>query len=614
MKHLLYLFAGITFSLSGQITTGQTTAVQIAPGKTMPAQTTTGPSNWNFEADSLGGWQQVPEDRWEVSGAAPLSGLASLHHSYDNPGSGVDVIGRSLEYPDLSEPLSIEFRIRHGYAPSSNNNWQLFFLSTGMEGFTDPSSLVSGMIFGVNFTGHDDHLKLWQLVEGNEIVILDTGLDYQEHIGTQGTPVFRLTRDPGGRWKISWYSGEATDSLVVLGEGREVEQVKGKYAGFRYAYTSAQDRKLWLGDIRVDGIFFRDTSPPAILSVKTIGLNGLGIRYDEEVTEPVWQSYLWKEMLPDSVSVASSMHRVFFRKEFPNRETQELHVSGITDREGNVMPDTVIFFRQDLASFGDVVINELMTDPDPPVYLPGCEYVELLNRYDQPIRLAGWTLSINSRSYDLQPVDLPPHEYLVLTYTGCDGRFGDVLQQGIITSPAALVNSGAELSLRDAHGRLIHRLDYEEMLRYDVNKSDGGWSLERVDPDHICGGGENWRVSDAWQGGTPGKENSASGRLIDATPPELIAVGIPDTHLVRLTFNEYLYIATDADTSLFRINDLPASLTVEQFPYAGRVIELRSAGPLAADKWYVIELNAISDCAGNILEGATESTLSIKLP
>ncbi|MDF1572701.1 MAG: hypothetical protein P1P82_13915 [Bacteroidales bacterium] len=101
-KHLVYLFAGITFSLSGQ-------------------------SVFDFEKDSLSGWLQVPEGRWERSAANAISGAGSLHHAWDNPASGVDLIATDLQYPDLSDTLSVSFRVRHGYPPSSGNNWQFFF-------------------------------------------------------------------------------------------------------------------------------------------------------------------------------------------------------------------------------------------------------------------------------------------------------------------------------------------------------------------------------------------------------------------------------------------------------------------------------------------------------
>ncbi len=44
------------------------------------------------------------------------------------------------------------------------------------------------------------------------------------------------------------------------------------------------------------------------------------------------------------------------------------------------------------AEWGDVVINEVMADPDPGAGEFLGEYVELFNRSDYPVQLEGWRL------------------------------------------------------------------------------------------------------------------------------------------------------------------------------------------------------------------------------
>ncbi|MCF8352035.1 MAG: hypothetical protein K9H15_12765, partial [Bacteroidales bacterium] len=141
MKPIVFLFLLLCMPVSGQLSV-------------------------DFEDGTMAGWLQVPAGRWEVSGDRPLEGDSSLHHAFDNPVGGVDYIGRDLNYPDTTETLGISFEIRHGYSPSSGNNWQLFFLASKYSGLKagDPGS--SGMIMGVNFTGSDDRVKLWQIIRG----------------------------------------------------------------------------------------------------------------------------------------------------------------------------------------------------------------------------------------------------------------------------------------------------------------------------------------------------------------------------------------------------------------------------------------------------------------
>lgn len=576
LKILLWFFAGCTISLSGQ---------QL----------------FDFEEDSLTGWLQLPPGRWERIASDPIVGGGSLHHAFDNPASGVDQVARNLQYPDLSDTLAVSFRVRHGYPPSSGNNWQLYFLASGYLQPEKNETIESAFIFGVNYSGYDDHLKLWHLLNGDVIEILDTGLDYQDSIGTAGEPLFRITRYPGGRWEVAWQVSGDTEALQSLGGGMEIEAQHGKFMGFRYAYSSSQDRKLWLDDISVQGRFYRDILPPRITGVRILGLNGLEIMYNEPVLRNDQIRYSWDMVEPDSLFRAPDLHRIYFSQSFPNREVQELHVSGIQDLENNAMRDTILRFRQNLTAFGDVVINEIMTDPDPPVYLPACEFVELYNRYNASVDLAGWHLYINEREYALQFATIPPGDYLILTHPDCNGSYENIEQQGILTSSTALVNGGGVLRLTDRHGRLIHYLEYAEMERYGNEKADGGWSLERVDSDNLCGGSENWHISENGKGGTPGTGNSHHHKVPDTKPPFMVDVGIPSASQVNVTFSEPILIHY-ADHTGFMLGDDPAIPASGPGTFAGKEIQLALDQPLDTSMLYQLTLENISDCAGNVAE------------
>jgi hypothetical protein len=584
-KHLVYLFAAITFPLTGQYV-------------------------FEFEQELHPGWLQLPAGRWECTAVNTISGEGSLHHAWDNPAQGVDLIARNLEYPDLSDTLEVAFRVRHGYPPSSGNNWQLFLLAGNYHGLDENSGNNTAMVFGVNFSGYDDHLKLWQLLDGNAIVILDTGLDYQEQIGTSGEPLFRVTRFPGGNWEVAWHLHGERDSLRLLGEGVEIEKKTGKYLGLRYSYSPAQDRKLWVDDLSVKGSFHRDTVPPRVAGLRVLKLDGLEVTYSEPVSPSGPDRYNWNGMSPDSLLLSGAIHRLFFREPFPNRITQALHISGLLDLEGNRMVDTLVYYRQDLAAFGDVVINEILTDPDPSVYLPPCEFVELYNRYVSPIDLNGWRLEVNNRVYEMRGSLIQPQGYAVLTHPDCDGKYGDAVQEGALTSSTALVNGGASIRLLDPFGRLIHCVEYEEMIRYGHQKTDGGWSLERADPDNLCGGAENWDISIDDRGGTPGGENSQRYSIPDYSPPYAVGLGVPSGDRISLVFDEYILVQP-GDQSRFLLDNIPFTHAASRTTYAGKELLLDLAHPTESGRLYHLVLEDVSDCAGNV---APEQEITFRLP
>ncbi len=136
-------------------------------------------------------WQQVPEERWECDTAEAISGLLSLHHSFENPDAGEDYLILSHDPLQVSDSFFISFRVRHGYPPSAANNWQVAILADcglgmnpAMESNGIPCTITGGMILGVNFMGSDDLMKLWTCKNGNCEVSCITSLNYQEQVGT----------------------------------------------------------------------------------------------------------------------------------------------------------------------------------------------------------------------------------------------------------------------------------------------------------------------------------------------------------------------------------------------------------------------------------------------
>jgi hypothetical protein len=158
----------------------------------------------------------------------------------------------------------------------------------------------------------------------------------------------------------------------------------------------------------------------------------------------------------------------------------------------------------------DVVINEIMADPEPPNGLPEYEYLELFNRTSKLISLGGWTLSLGSNDKVFPDVLIGPGEYLLLgnddvaSLFSCFGKF-------VGFTSFSITNEGQGIILRDHHQQLISAINFTDNWYGDSDKSGGGWSLEQIDPGNPCGGEENWKASDHPSGGTPGSLNSVDG-------------------------------------------------------------------------------------------------------
>ena len=108
----------------------------------------------NFESGSVSGWTQSASGRWRADTISSLSGRFSLHHIFDNPETGSDRIG--IPEGDLHPALGNSrwsFLIRHGYDPSSSNNWAVFLMSDASPSVLSIDGNTNGFAIGVNLTG-----------------------------------------------------------------------------------------------------------------------------------------------------------------------------------------------------------------------------------------------------------------------------------------------------------------------------------------------------------------------------------------------------------------------------------------------------------------------------
>ena len=82
-------------------------------------------------------------------------------------------------------------------------------------------------------------------------------------------------------------------------------------------------------------------------------------------------------------------------------------------------------------------------------------------------------------------------------------------------------NSGLTIALYDNQKRLADRLDYDPS-QHKKGFEDGGYSLERIDPERKCGQKYNWATTLSAKGGSPGSENTVKASNPDQLPPQII--------------------------------------------------------------------------------------------
>ncbi len=555
--------------------------------------------SWNFESGGLSDWKQLPAGRWEITPDNAIEGCASLHHRYDNPSRGIDGIWYTHQYPLLSDTLRFLFRIRHGYPPSSINNWQFHCLATSRMTGEAKSAGGQAIVLGVNADASDDQVKIWQVNGTTYSVVASSDMDYQEQVGIEGTPWFQLVRYPGGWWVASW-KNDTLSPWKPLCSGMEKMPPSGKYMGFRYSYSSSQDRKLWVDDVEIHGSFFRDTIPPELISASLESPYCVFLRFSESLHSASILSVTRNGQSADSVHIIDDFAEAWFREPFENRTETPLSVTGALDRECNRMRDTITVVILNLAEFGDVVINEVMVDPTPRVYLPAHEYVELYNRSEFSLNLENWNLAVNARSYSLPDVEIVPDSFVVLLQDDAEDEFpGKTVP--VMTSSTALTNGGATIRLVDPYHRLIHVVTYPDPGILDAGKAEGGWSLEYMAPDAICAGTENWAFSTHWKGGTPCAVNSVYSKMVEAghyPRPVIKSYGFDDSVHLRLWFSDPVMLRR-VDTLFLTGGDTIRGISETAYmPTAGGELVYRLDRTLHRGTSYILDSGSWTTCKG----------------
>lgn len=245
----------------------------------------------------------------------------------------------------------------------------------------------------------------------------------------------------------------------------------------------------------------------------------------------------------------------------------DITVSGTAFQDTFYVPD-----------YREIVINELMIDPSPPNDLPEIEYIEIKNNSDRTINLQHLSLSDISSKVPLPFYLLEANNYLLL----CSdlSLFPNINNAMEINLPS-LNNSSDSVRLLLHDSVLIDEVNYQE--NWHTVTTEGGISLEQINPFSLCSNAANWASCTHSSGGTPAYQNSVFNNSPDASPPELITIEwLTDT--LNLIFDESATINT-------------SSIGMPQG--AGTNWQIIFTPPLEENKQHSITLGGVADCEGN---------------
>ena len=492
---------------------------------------------------------------------------------------------------------------------TSTNNFARIYLASDREEISSP---LNGYYLKIG--GSNDSLTLVRQ-SGNTAITLIKGK--YAFLGNSVNQLrIKVTHDDSGAWKVYTdplggtnfrEEGSCTDSGVP----------GTSWFGIFCRYTSSNASKFYFDDFYA-GPILKDTVPPRILSVIVKDSLTLCLNFSESV-DPVFAKTISnfktsrgefpKTAHQDSLNAGIIM--LEFETPFKEKYNDTLYISHCKDLSGNAAETLQSPFCFYIPEAFDILIDEIMADPEPSMGLPVCEYVELFNRSAYPVCLKGWRFGWPAGEKTFPDITMQPNGLLIIEKDTLLSKFGPVLP--LFTSSTTLSNEGALLTLKNEKGKIIHSITYSKNWISDPVKAEGGWSLEMIDPMNPCGCRENWSASSHPLGGTPGEVNSGWGTHPDTVNPRILRAWLDGDRVCYVLFSEPMDSSSLSDPGSWSISpDLKQPDSVEPEPPEFDKIRLHFADPFQKGIAYELSINKnLFDCAGNKADSLNKAKLAL---
>ena len=486
------------------------------------------------------------------------------------------------------------------FNPSSSNYIKIFLVSDR----PDVSGAFNGYFLMIGNT--TDEVSLYRQ-SGTVVTRIIDGRDGRLDRATVRISV-RVTSDENGTWELFTKTPEEPD-WQTEGAVLDTSITKSGWFGLLCVFTSTRSDKFHFDDVLVSGRQWPDRTPPSVAGITVNSSTQITLEFNEPLDQSSalnMQNYKISEsgyQITGARAGSGAEVVILELNELKEGIPVSLLISGVRDISKNTIPETMvqlIYLLKFTVKAGDVIINEIMPDPSPPAGFPEVEYVEIFNRSERYINLENWGLSDGNTTAYLPYSVISPGGFKLIYPSGTNYNFLNGIQAAGFPS---LNNSADAIVLYNESGVTIDSLNYSSSWHTVQDKSEGGWSLERIDPDDFCRKKENWASADHPDGGTPGKQNSVYASRPDRTPPVLSDAEPVGPATLLLTFSEDLE------------RNAILGIDLEIKPYSGKILSSVLIAPdqirVEMDETfqqniiYRIALTGIRDCPGNLIEPGT---------
>lgn len=260
--------------------------------------------------------------------------------------------------------------------------------------------------------------------------------------------------------------------------------------------------------------------------------------------------------------------------------------------------DTTLIWHKPVS--GDLLFTEILADPEPAVYLPKLEYIEVFNTSQYSISLYPLAINVNSKKMPLKAFrQIMPGEFLLISK---HDEFNAITEKYKLHHPnfPTLANSGFELWINYKQ-TIIDYLKYKPEVYSSDAKKEGGWSLERIDLNNYSNI-NNWAESVNANGGTPAEWNSVNA-TIDVFATYVEHLGLDDVQNVKIVFSDRLHSSLIGHDNFEVLNNTITNISLIKPEQNTVVITLQDS--LSENQKYELNIHNLYDVNTNSINDTT---------
>lgn len=509
-----------------------------------------------------------------------------------------EIAGNSWLSIDYKKKNAMEWRfwIRENFSPSANNFTDVFLYSDSQN--VNDSKTAYFLRFGES--GSSDVIEFFKKENGEDISLC-RGND--TFIASSFSTFVKITYDESRCWRIfvdKNGSGIFNVEMEII-DNEFYEMNDNACFGISCTFSNSNVKRFYFDDFYIGEIII-DTEAPLLTNCRVVNEHQMELTFTEALDEKLAldiDNYLVDNQLnnPKNVFFGNNLSSVILEFENIIQEAlvYKLTIKKIEDLSSNLTENIVCEFSYYNHKENDIVINEIMADPEPVVELPSYEYIELYNTTDFPLNLKNWVLVIGNSKHEIsEDIDIEADGYMILCHDEAVDHMS-LYGKCYGFSSFQISNSGTYIALIDSVDNIISDINFDISWYDDDYKEEGGWSLEQIDTFNPCAGKLNWSSSCYGAGGTPGSLNSINNE--NPIRPDLDHLNMINNYIIEIFFDQKMNKESLQDVDNYFISETQSyPEEIYMLPDKNNYVELIFEHSFEENKIYTLNINNVLNC------------------